>query len=260
MESFSNLLPLLPQNFYYVCIDLPGHGRSAHANVGYILDMPWYVLAVKRVIDHFKWSNIYLLGHSLGGNISFFISALYPELVLKLIIIDTLTAQVIPSVSFASILRNSYLEPTLKLEKLSPDEAPIYSLEDFVEKMKEARLTDVTTEQLAKMAERNLSKVGHNQYKFTNDQRTKMLGLQSHFTVEFLENVANDICCPTLLILARNSIVTRPESEDRRIVLKVNKNATIHITDGDHDMHISRPNQVAQFIVPFLRKETKSKL
>nr|CAH7753933.1 unnamed protein product [Callosobruchus chinensis] len=28
--AFDNLIPLLPHKFRYVCIDLPGHGRSSH--------------------------------------------------------------------------------------------------------------------------------------------------------------------------------------------------------------------------------------
>lgn len=261
LETFAYLIPLLPQQFFYVCIDLPGHGRSAPANVGYILDLPWYTLSVKRVIDYFNWSKICLLGHSFGGHISFLLSAIYPELVLKLIILDSLAMSTVPNPSIASIIRTNYFDITLNLEKrLNSDKAPTYTLEDFVQKMKNIRLTEVTTEQLKKMAERSLKEVGENQYKFCNDQRTKMLGLQSHVSFQYYENIAKDIRCPILLILGRNSLVTRSKDKRRRNLLEKNKKAVIRVIDGDHDIQLARPHEVAQLVVPFLAKHTKSKL
>lgn len=43
---------------------------------------------LRRIVHYFNWSNITILGHSLGGGIAFLYSAIYPKEVKKYISID----------------------------------------------------------------------------------------------------------------------------------------------------------------------------
>lgn len=261
LESFNYLLPLLPRHFYYVFIDLPNHGKSAHADKGYIIDLAWYTMTAKRVIDHFNWSKLYILGHSLGGQIGFLLAAFYPEAIMKLIIIDTLMIpSQMPFINTAKSMRDFVFDPTLKFEsRSSSDLAPTYSLEEFARKMKNARMTEINEQQIRPMTERNLTKVGPDQYKYSNDQRTKIIGPVS-FSFDQLESIANEICCPTLVILGKNSTNTMPLDRLSRSPLTSNRNATFKVLEGDHDIHIVHPQEVASVIIPFLSADTKSKL
>uniref|UniRef100_A0A1B6KZ30 AB hydrolase-1 domain-containing protein n=1 Tax=Graphocephala atropunctata TaxID=36148 RepID=A0A1B6KZ30_9HEMI len=259
LETFANLLPLLPVNQFYVCIDLPGHGKSSHADKGYILDLVWFTFAVKRVIDYFRWSKLYYLGHSFGGQIGFLLSALYPELVLKLVIIDILMDHHTPANLTARTTRQ-WFETILKLEKRSSlDEAPTYSFAEFVQKMKGSRLTEVSESQIKAMAERNLMRIGPDQFKFSNDQRNKLFG-PILFTSEQLQSMVREICCPMLVILGKSSMSTNPQEKLNRTPMKKNNNAVFQVIEGDHDIHIARPEAVAHLVVPFLSGETVSKL
>lgn len=260
METFNYLLPLLPRNFYYVFIDLPNHGKSAHADKGYIIDLLWYTMSAKRVIDYFNWSKLYILGHSLGGQIGFLLASFYPEAIVKLVVIDTLMFPHIPSINTAKAMREFVFDPTLKFESRSSSElAPTYTLEEFAKKMKEARMTEINVKLIKPMTERNLTKVGPDQYKYSNDQRTKIIG-PVHFSFEQLEGIANEIRCPTLVILGKNSLNTMPLERLSRSPLQNNKYATFRVLEGDHDIHIVHPQEVAREIVPFLAADTKSKL
>ncbi|XP_046688402.1 serine hydrolase-like protein isoform X1 [Homalodisca vitripennis] len=260
LETFAQLLPQLPANQYYVCIDLPGHGKSSHADKGYILDLVWYTLAVKRVIEYFRWPKLYYLGHSFGGQIGFLLSAFYPELVLKLVVIDTLMDYHISENITARTTRQYLFDTLLKLEKRSNlDEAPTYSFKEFVQKMKEARLTEVGDSQIKAMAERNLMKIGPDQYKFSNDQRNKLFG-PIFFTCKQLESIAREISCPTLFILGKDSTNTKPLEKLNHTPMKKIRNAIFHVIEGDHDIHLARPEAVARLIVPFLSGEIISKL
>lgn len=217
-------------------------------------------MSVKRVLDHFKWPKLYYLGHSLGGQVGFLLTAMYPELVMKLVIIDTLMAYHVPSLKTAKALREYIFDSTMLLEKRNNlATAPTYSLREFVEKMKQTRDTEVSEEDIRPMAERNLVQVGPDQYKYSNDQRTKILGT-IHFTLDQLEGIAKDIACPTLLILGKNSLVTRPLHRLSRSPLANNSNVTVKVIEGDHDIHIAHAKEMAALISPFFSRDVTSKL
>ncbi|XP_054289842.1 serine hydrolase-like protein [Macrosteles quadrilineatus] len=260
LESFSPLIPLLPHNHYYVCIDLPGHGKSSHPHKGYIVDFVWYVFSVKRIINHFRWSKIYYLGHSFGGQIGYVLTAFYPELVLKLVVIDSLIYHHLPPANTSRALRELLFDAHFKLESRSSiDQAPTYTIDEFVQKMIETRKTEVTSEHIRPIAERNLVKVNEFKYRYGNDQRTKILnGL--FFTFDQIKNIANEICCPTMLILGNKSNVTKPHDRLTHSPLHNNSNATFHIIEGDHDLHLVHTPQVARLVSTFLTKGTLSKL
>lgn len=259
LETFTNLLPLLPRNFYYVCIDLPCHGQSAHADKGYVLDLQWYSLCVKRVIDHFKWPKLCIMGHSLGGQIGFILAALYPELILKLVIVEALMFYHLPPKNVAKATRYNILDSIMKLEKRNAFvEAPTYSLFEFVNKMRQTRGTEADEEQIKAIALRNLLKVGEDQYKTSNDQRTKFL-VFTYLPYEALVNLAEAIKCPTLIILGKN-YYTRPDEVISNSPEHNIKSVTFEFIKGDHDVHLVHPREVASLIAPFLSGEFPSKL
>uniref|UniRef100_I3NAM7 AB hydrolase-1 domain-containing protein n=1 Tax=Ictidomys tridecemlineatus TaxID=43179 RepID=I3NAM7_ICTTR len=86
-NSFDRLIPLLPQDFYYVAMDFGGHGLSSHYGPG----VPYYhqnfVNEVRRVVAALKWSRFSLMGHSFGEYPLF--SCTFPEMVDELILLDT---------------------------------------------------------------------------------------------------------------------------------------------------------------------------
>uniref|UniRef100_A0A8C9Q2Y3 Serine hydrolase like 2 n=1 Tax=Spermophilus dauricus TaxID=99837 RepID=A0A8C9Q2Y3_SPEDA len=85
-NSFDRLIPLLPQDFYYVAMDFGGHGLSSHYSPG----VPYYhqnfVNEVRRVVAALKWSRFSLMGHSFGEYPLF--SCTFPEMVDELILLD----------------------------------------------------------------------------------------------------------------------------------------------------------------------------
>ncbi|VEN35696.1 unnamed protein product, partial [Callosobruchus maculatus] len=79
--TFDNLAPLLVKGGLSVyCIDLPGHGFSSHLPPGQIYYIFWDgIHYLRRIVKHFNWKNIKLIGHSLGGGIAFLYAAVYPK-------------------------------------------------------------------------------------------------------------------------------------------------------------------------------------
>ncbi|XP_051016050.1 serine hydrolase-like protein 2 isoform X1 [Acomys russatus] len=129
-NSFDRLIPLLSQDYYYVAMDFGGHGLSSHYNPG----LPYYhqnfVSEVRRVATAFKWTRFSLLGHSFGGTVGGMFACIFPELVDKLILLDS-TPFLLDSNETENILtyKRRNIEHTLQVEAsqksprvLSPEE------------------------------------------------------------------------------------------------------------------------------------------
>ncbi|XP_068938261.1 serine hydrolase-like protein 2 [Petaurus breviceps papuanus] len=88
-NSFDRLIPLLPQTFYYVAMDFGGHGLSSHHHPGFPYYQQNFVMEVCRVVTDLKWKRFSLIGHSFGGIIGGIFSYTFPEMVDKLILLDS---------------------------------------------------------------------------------------------------------------------------------------------------------------------------
>ncbi|XP_050770981.1 serine hydrolase-like protein 2 isoform X3 [Gymnogyps californianus] len=89
-NTFDKLIPLLPKDYYYVAMDFSGHGLSSHRPAGspyYFLD---YVSDVRRVAAALQWRRFTVMGHSMGGSVGGMFCFLYPEMVDKLILLESL--------------------------------------------------------------------------------------------------------------------------------------------------------------------------
>ncbi|XP_040089102.1 serine hydrolase-like protein 2 isoform X2 [Oryx dammah] len=88
-NSFDRLIPLLPKDFYYVAMDFGGHGLSSHYSPGFPYYHQNFVSEVRRVAAALKWNRFSLLGHSFGGTVGGMFSCIFPEMVDKLILLDS---------------------------------------------------------------------------------------------------------------------------------------------------------------------------
>ncbi len=88
MELYSTIIgkgqPLL-QKFTVHSLDLRNHGRSPHSS-----EHNYEAMAedIKEYVTKHKLSEIYLLGHSMGGKVAMLFTLNYPELVKKLLVAD----------------------------------------------------------------------------------------------------------------------------------------------------------------------------
>ncbi|XP_059967692.1 serine hydrolase-like protein 2 isoform X2 [Mesoplodon densirostris] len=88
-NSFDRLIPLLPKDFYYVAMDFGGHGLSSHYSPGFLYDHQSFVSEVRRVAAALKWNRFSLLGHSFGGTVGGMFSCVFPEMVDKLVLLES---------------------------------------------------------------------------------------------------------------------------------------------------------------------------
>ncbi|XP_054845226.1 serine hydrolase-like protein 2 isoform X2 [Eublepharis macularius] len=88
-NTFDRLIPLLPKDCYYTAIDFGGHGLSSHRPPGFPYHFFDYVGDVRRVVAELKWNRFTLMGHSLGGSVAGMFSCIFPDMVDKLILVES---------------------------------------------------------------------------------------------------------------------------------------------------------------------------
>lgn len=84
--AWSRNLGELSQHFRCIAIDLPGYGKSSKEPLSGL--MSYYAGVVLELINELDLQNVYLAGHSMGGQISITTALLYPDVVKGLILVS----------------------------------------------------------------------------------------------------------------------------------------------------------------------------
>ncbi|CAG9864761.1 unnamed protein product [Phyllotreta striolata] len=172
--TFDRLIERLPSSFYYVCIDLPGHGKSTHFPPHLPIHTTDYLLVYREVTRHFDDRKFVLIGHSYGGQIGFMYAQIYPNHVKSLIMLDTLTSYPVPT-DYFDVYMAERIEDHLRIaNNLRSNRPPLYTREEALEKLITGRrsLKPMPTESAEALLTRAIEPAG-DLYKFTTDQRLK---------------------------------------------------------------------------------------
>jgi pimeloyl-ACP methyl ester carboxylesterase len=85
-RDFYPVLPALVPRYHVVALDLPGFGRSTHANELYSPER--YAQFLHELLAARRRGRFNLVGHSMGGALSLFYAARFPADVERLVLID----------------------------------------------------------------------------------------------------------------------------------------------------------------------------
>lgn len=87
IDTVIPIVNILKSHFKVYALDLPGFGSSAEPKEVY--GSKDYAEVVKRFIDYMEMEKVILIGHSFGGKVSIWLGSLYPEIVDKIVLIDS---------------------------------------------------------------------------------------------------------------------------------------------------------------------------
>ncbi|XP_018319283.1 probable serine hydrolase [Agrilus planipennis] len=255
--TFDKLAPKLKDSGFSVfCIDLPGHGLSSHLPPGHCYYLFWDGLhIVRRIVKHFKWTKVTLMGHSLGGAISFLYAGTFPKEVEKYICIDIAS----PSVRNMSKLveqAGDALDKFLKYETLTKNQHPCYEYEDMISIVQEAYKDNLDREGCEIMMRRGMKKAKDRKgYYFSRDVRLKASAMGFMSLDQILEFASKTICEVLNIRGHPGHKFDHPEHYD--IVLeklsKTAKKVERHIIPGTHHLHLNDADTVAPIIIKFLK-------
>lgn len=252
MGTFAGLIPLLPDHVGVLCIDHPGLGRSSPYPDGIQHSLYAWVSVLRRVVRHFKWKRVSLMGHSIGGAACNLYASFYPENHVDLLIaIDVLSISYKTSSEYIKWIANS-VERMLK-----PKPNPKLYTKQQLEKVRWGPAPSVSTENSQSLKDRSLhaSPTDPEKFYFARDLRIV------HYTsfpngVELVREINRRIKnVPYLLIKASDSNFVRDTDLTVLAILrKQNPKFEYHLAEGDHYVHINDPKQLAAWITPFINR------
>lgn len=253
--TFDRLIPMLQQGFYFVCIDIPGHGQSSHFSQGFRITLESYVLAVKRVIEYLEWKRFKCIGHSMGGMIASLLASLYPEYIESLVMVDCVGPASVHPENTVELMRN-YCDSLLAIESKSTKRPPpSYTYEQAVNVILTKRPSKLTRQSVDALIKRSLLKRPDGHYSFSMDQRLKINYSRMFSPMQHMV-VIQSIKCPVLYLYAlENELHKLPDAKLTRKMYKSNTNVRIVKINGNHDVHLNHPERIADLISEFLLSE-----
>lgn len=109
-------MPELP----LLALDLAGHGHSSHRSPDahyYLFD---YVSDIATLCRQQQWQQLTIVGHSMGGMVATVLAASFPELVSKLVLVDSLGLITTAADATVSQLRKAVISREQSHQKQKP--------------------------------------------------------------------------------------------------------------------------------------------
>lgn len=255
--SFDTLIPLLPREFSYFAIDLPGHGFSAHLPKGYYYHSIDLVPLLEEVRVKMKWDRLSLIAHSMGAIVSFFYAALFPERVDLVVALDTLKMQH-HHPKFTERIYTWRARRLIELIGNFKEQAPEYTYEELIRRVHEGSMRSVDVDKAKYMIERGTRPSPNNpdKFYFTRDIRVKYMQpfyVEQSIGLDYIRNVQ----AAYLFIKSADRDFSEPEKNLREAVdlfRRVNKNFEMLRVPGTHHVHLNQPELIAGKISQFIKK------
>ncbi|XP_018520581.1 LOW QUALITY PROTEIN: serine hydrolase-like protein [Lates calcarifer] len=253
--TFNTLIPLLPKECRYVAVDLAGHGRSSHRPPGVFYSFPAYVADVRRVVDALQWSKFSIIGHSMGGNVAGLFSALYPEMVEAVVLLDSYGFLPTDPKEMPKVMRQG-MDEMLQFEKKTEEKKRVYTYEKALERL--LAVNPTLSERSARiLLERGLVQV-EGGFVYSRDFRINLKNIVRISFEQSLE-MQSRIKASILVVLAEGGFEKIFAEHDQKKFISAllqayrDKNHTVVKVPGDHHIHLNDPEVVAPLVSDFLR-------
>ncbi|KAM3623092.1 uncharacterized protein V6R79_006852 [Siganus canaliculatus] len=258
--TFNTLIPLLPKDCRYVAIDLAGHGLSSHRPPGVLYNFPSYVMDVRRVIEALQWNKFSIIGHSMGGNIAGPFSALYPEMVDTLVLLDCYGFLPIDKNKIPQMIRRG-MDEMIQFDKNPEKTAKVYTYEKAVERLLAAN-PSLSEQGVRILLERGLVQV-EGGVVFSRDFRINLTNTV-RITLEQSLLMQSRIQASILVILAEDGFNKLYVKQDHKKMMEAllqgyrDRQHTVVTVPGTHHIHLDKPEVIAPLVSEFLQNKVLS--
>ncbi|KAI5646616.1 alpha/beta hydrolase fold domain-containing protein [Phthorimaea operculella] len=257
--TWDKLIPLLPINISVLAIDLPGHGLSSPFPKGMQYYIFWdNITLVRRIVKHFKWEKITLMGHSLGGAVSFMYAASFPDQVEAIIQVDIASPAVREP---ADMVKQTgwAIDKVIEYENLPEHKIPCYEYEEMIDIVVDAYKGSISRENCKILMKRGMmpapAHVNKNGYYFRRDPKLKVSGLAMMSKETALE-YASKIRCKVLNLRALPGMKWERLDYYLDVIEQMKKTADVKYVEvqGTHHVQLESPENIAEVIEEFLEQ------
>ncbi|XP_017059511.1 serine hydrolase-like protein [Drosophila ficusphila] len=257
LGAFEQLIPLLPDYLGVLCIDLPGHGRSSRLPAGMHYSVYDYVFIIPRVMREFGWPKVSLMGHSLGGVMSFMYAAMAPKSVDMIISLDVLLPRKIGDPGKLGQDIEKCLEEEQRQADGNQHEPHAYTLNHLRQVLARSSNNSIPQDMAHHMLRRQVTKSQMYPEKlfFSRDGRVKfyqLFDIEEGLAAEMARRIQKK---PYLIIKGALSPFVGPRCQETISILsKDNPNFEFYDIQGaGHHVHLHAAKECARYIVPFIR-------
>lgn len=248
LDNAASFVPLAAtlEAFDVVALDLPGHGASAHRAAGYDYVYVDWLHDILDALDALGWARAHLLGHSMGATLASTLAAAAPERVAKLALVEGLGPLGGPAESAATRLREAVA--ARRALDTRRDDAPrvIKDLDTAIAARLQA--TPMREADARLIVERNLQAAPAG-WSWRSDPRLR-LPSSTRLPEAAIRAILHAIDAPTLLVAAEPSPPYFPPSL-RAERLACLRDATLHVLEGGHHVHMERAPEVGALLRDF---------
>lgn len=245
LDNAASFVPLSGHlsDFDLFALDFAGHGFSAHrprTSHYYFADN---LFDIDLVLKQLGWKSCHLVGHSMGAAVASSFAAALPEMVERLVLLDSLGVYTSPSDQAAKQLRLSMMSVRKNRSFLRPYE----SIEEAMQaRQKNSRLTDTAARLLC---ERALEKAG-DFYQWRTDPR---LNWRSPTLLDDEQALALLAATRSpALVITSPALLKHLGEEMFRKRLSAIQNCEHVQVDGGHHFHMEQAEYAGEVITRFL--------
>ncbi|KYN00691.1 PREDICTED: serine hydrolase-like protein [Cyphomyrmex costatus] len=257
--SFTRLMKYLPKElFYYVCIDLPGHGWSSHFPSWMILDVMDYIHALYFILEALQWKTFIYIGHSLGAQIAVIFNTFHPNRIEKLISIDGILMNPTIFKKFTTYFKNA---SAFSLKAYHKEKPLSFTREEILHALKTIRFGGIlNSEAVDALFERAVTEV-NGKYIYNRDIRLKNHPF-TFMQINECQMFNSMFSVPTYLVIPSHGIIFAHKQLYMLVSETIKTKTTLEVIhiDGNHHVHNNNPEKVAPFICKILNSNYSSKL
>lgn len=213
------------------------------------------ITLIRRIVKYHKWSNITLIGHSLGGALSFMYAACFPDEVEKFVSIDIAAPTVRDHIALAS-KTGDCIDKYLTYETLPKSKMPCYDYDEMIKLVLDAYQGSVDLESCKVLMRRGMAPTndGKGGYHFSRDLRLKV-SMMGMFSEEQVLTYAGQVRCQVLNIRGNPGMSFGDPNVYPKVMDKLRehcKKLDYAEVEGSHHLHLVHPERVYKIITDFL--------
>ncbi|MDZ7903314.1 MAG: alpha/beta hydrolase [Rheinheimera sp.] len=250
LDNANSFLPLAAamSTQSLLAVDFAGHGLSSHRSPDahyYLFD---YVADLVELIQQQSWSKLHIIGHSMGGMVATALAAAMPELVARLVLVDSLGFVTTAPEDTAIQLRKALQSRQGRLQKHKPKY-------ETVQQAAAARQnqSDFTSQEALLLTQRGSCLLNGSSASITwsADLRLRELSAQ-RLTIAQATALIGQLQCPVMAIMAEDGI----ELMQQNLALYQSSYPQLQLQHlaGGHHLHMTNASAVAVAISQFFQQ------
>ena len=219
INSMRPVINHLKDRFKVISLDFPGHGKSDYPDSAW--GVPEYMELLYKFLKTLNLEKVHIIAHSFGGRVSIMLSSLYPEMVGKLILVDSAGIRTIED--YFRVYKYKLIKNTLRVL--------LFNSEFYEKVIKKIR-----------------SKVGSSDYqKLPDNMRATFVKIVNQDLRAYLKSIQS----PTLLIWGEKDEAT-PVYMGKIMKKKIKDSGLVVLKDAGHFSYLDKSREFNAIIDSFL--------